>query len=99
MLIVRFDYHPDVQQIVFVDSDTGELQERRPEHRGDAEKFYRELAAGMVWLRVWMEASGQARWFERLREAGPAITRNDSLRHTFAFRLMMRRWTFGPWLN
>jgi ketosteroid isomerase-like protein len=38
------DYHPSIQQIAFVDTDTGELQERRLEHREEAEKFYRELA-------------------------------------------------------
>ena len=56
---------PGFQRIAFVDSETGELQERRLEHPGGAEKFYRELAAqGKV--RVGMEASGHARWFERL---------------------------------
>jgi transposase len=36
------------------------------EHREEAEKFYRELAARGMKVRVGMEASGQARWFERL---------------------------------
>jgi Transposase len=36
-------------------------------HRdGEAEKFYRELAAGRVSVRVGMEATGYSRWFERL---------------------------------
>jgi hypothetical protein len=39
------DYHPVFQQIAFVDSETGELQERRLEHPDAAEKFYCELAA------------------------------------------------------
>jgi transposase len=62
----RCDYHPSFQQIAFVDTDTGELQERRLEHREEAEKFYRELAVQGMKVRVGMEASGQARWFERL---------------------------------
>src|SRR5712671_1845820 len=66
MLIIGCDYHPSFQQIAFVDTDTGELQERRLEHREEAEKFYRELAAQGVKVGVGMEASGQARWFERL---------------------------------
>ena len=66
MIIIGADYHPGFQQIAFVDTDTGELQERRLEHREDAEKFYRDLAAQEVKVRVGMEASGQARWFERL---------------------------------
>jgi len=65
-LIIGCDYHPSFQQIAFVDTDTGELQERRLEHREAAEKFYREVAAQGMKVRVGMEASGQARWFERL---------------------------------
>ena len=66
MLIIGCDYHPSFQQIAFVDTDTGELQERRLEHREEAEKFYRDLAVQGMKVRVGMEASGQARWFERL---------------------------------
>ena len=66
MLIVGCDYHPGFQQIAFVDMETGELQERRLTHREEAEKFYRELAASGVKVRIGMEASGHARWFERL---------------------------------
>src|SRR5258707_2684321 len=66
MLIIGCDYHPSFQQIALVDTDTGELQERRLDHREEAEKFYRELAAQGVKVRVGIEASGQARWFERL---------------------------------
>jgi transposase len=66
MMIIGCDYHPGFQQIAFVDTDTGELQERRLEHREEAEKFYRDLAATGMKVRVGMEASGHARWFERL---------------------------------
>jgi len=66
MLIIGCDYHPSFQQIAFVDTDTGELEERRLEHREEADKFYRELAVQAKKVRVGMEASGQARWFERL---------------------------------
>jgi len=45
-------------------SDSGEFQEKRLGHREEAEKFYRALAGQKV--RVGMEASGHARWFERL---------------------------------
>ncbi len=90
MIIIGADYHPGFQQIAFVGTDSGEFQERRLQHREEAEKFYRELAVsgefqerrlqhreeaekfyrelavqGMQ-VRVGMEASGQARWFERL---------------------------------
>jgi transposase len=66
MIIIGCDYHPGIQQIAFVDTETGELKETRLQHREQAEKFYRELAAVGVKVRVGMEASGQARWFERL---------------------------------
>ncbi len=66
MIIIGADFHPEFQQIAFVDMQTGELQERRLKHPAEAESFYRELAAGDVPVRVGMEASGHARWFERL---------------------------------
>jgi transposase len=66
MIIIGCDYHPSFQQIAFVDTETGELQERRLQHREEAEKFYRDLAAQGRKVRVGMEASGHARWFERL---------------------------------
>ena len=66
MIIIGCDYHPSFQQIAFVDTETGEFQERRLAHREEAEKFYRDLAVRGVQVRVGMEASGQARWYERL---------------------------------
>jgi transposase len=66
MRIIGCDYHPGFQQVAFVDTETGELQERRLQRPEEAEKFYRELAAQGVKVRVGMEASGHARWFERL---------------------------------
>ncbi len=66
MIIIGADYHPGFQQIAYVDSETGELQERRLQQREEAEKFYRELAVQGMKVRVGMEASGHARWFERL---------------------------------
>jgi len=66
MIIIGVDFHPEFQQIAWVDTDTGEFQERRLQHREEAERFYRELAAQRVQVRVGMEASGHARWLERL---------------------------------
>jgi len=66
MMIIGCDYHPGFQQIALVDSETGELNERRLEHRQEAESFYRDLRAQGVSVRVGMEASGHARWCERL---------------------------------
>jgi len=66
MIIIGVDYHPGFQQIAYVDPDTGEFAERRLAHREEAEQFYRDLAGRGISVRVGMEASGQARWFERL---------------------------------
>jgi transposase len=66
MLIIGADYHPGFQQIAFVDTETGECGERRLEHSEEAEQFYRELQTRGVRVQVGMEASGHARWFERL---------------------------------
>ena len=66
-MIIGVDYHPSDQYIAFVDPETGEGDERRLNHSdGEAEKFYRELAARGVSVRVGMEATGYCRWFERL---------------------------------
>src|SRR5204863_1406323 len=64
MLIIGCDYHPGFQQIAWVDTETGEADERRLAHREEAEQFYRTLKGRRV--RIGMEASGHARWFERL---------------------------------
>jgi hypothetical protein len=49
-----------------MDTDTGEFQEKRLGHSEEAETFYRGLVAAGHQVRVGMEASGHARWFERL---------------------------------
>jgi hypothetical protein len=67
MLIIGCHYHPSFQQIAFVDTDTGELQERRLERREEAEKFYRGLGVqGMRvrvgWKPVGMRAGSSDYW-------------------------------------
>lgn len=64
MLIIGADYHPSFQQIAFLDTQTGECGERKLTHKTEAESFYRDLTGRNV--RVGMEATGHARWFERL---------------------------------
>ena len=66
MLIIGCDYHPGFQQIAFVDTETGELEERRLTHREEAEQFYQERKQRNVAVRVGMESSGHSQWFERL---------------------------------
>ena len=66
MMVIGTDYHPGFQQIAFVDTETGDYGEQRLKHPEEAEKSYRDLAAQGVGIQVGMEASGHARWFERL---------------------------------
>jgi transposase len=64
MLIIGCDFHSRFQQVAMVDTDTGELIKRRLEHaNGEAKKFYAELDKP---VRVGMEATGYAQWFERM---------------------------------
>jgi transposase len=67
MRIIGLDYHPSFQQIAFVDTETGECGERQLMHGNqETESFYRELKQRGASVRVGMEATGHARWFERL---------------------------------
>ncbi len=67
MLIVGCDYHPSFQQIAWVETDSGEVGERALLHStGEAERFYRKLKEQGVKVRVGIEATGHARWFETL---------------------------------
>ena len=66
MLIIGCDFHPGFQQVAIFDNLTGEMQQKRLQHRKEAEKFYRKLAGQQA--RVGMEACGHYPWFERLLE-------------------------------
>jgi transposase len=67
MIIIGVDYHPSFQQIAFVDNESGECGEQQLNHgEGEAEKFYRDLKLRGANVRVGMEATGYACWFERL---------------------------------
>ena len=67
MLLIGCDYHPSVQQIAMLDTETGDYSEHRLKHSdGEAEKFYRDLKLHTPQIRVGLEATGHRRWFERL---------------------------------
>ena len=70
MMIIGVDYHPSFQQIAFFVEEAGECGERQLNHsEGEAERFYRDLRQRGIRVRVGMEATGYARWFERLLAA------------------------------
>src|SRR6516225_1163013 len=64
MMIIGCDFHPSFQQIACLDQETGEYEERRLSHRGEAVAFYRSLAGREVLIGV--EATGNDRWFRIL---------------------------------
>ena len=66
MIIIGCDYHPGFQQIAYVNTETGEVVERRLSHPEEAEQFYRDLQRRGLAIRVGMEASGHGWWFECL---------------------------------
>jgi hypothetical protein len=54
----------------FVDTETGELQGRRLEHREEAEKFYRDRAAQAMKVRVGI-IDIPDRWIPKLKGQTP----------------------------
>jgi transposase len=66
MIIIGVDFHPEFQQLALLNTTTGEVEEKRLAHPEEAEKFYRAVASANETVRIGMEASGHARWFERL---------------------------------
>jgi transposase len=61
MMIIGCDYHPSWQQICWLDTATGETEEKKLEHAsGEAEKFYRQLPGPAL---IGMESTGNCQWF------------------------------------
>jgi transposase len=77
MFIIGCDFHTRFQQIAMMDPSTGEIIERRLDHEmGEARKFYEALPRP---VRVGMEATGYAHWFERmLAEQGHELWVGDA---------------------
>lgn len=66
MKIIGCDFHPSFQQIAMVDTETGEMIQRRLLHGdGEAQRFYESLTGEAL---VGIETSGNTLWFERLLE-------------------------------
>jgi transposase len=69
MIIIGCDFHSRLQQIATLDTETGEVVERRLEHEsGEAKRFYAGLKEPAL---VGIETTGYTRWFaEMLAELG-----------------------------
>lgn len=64
MIIIGCDFHPSHQQLAVLNEETGEWITPRLKHQGQAvREFYAALPRP---VRVGMEATGYAQWFERL---------------------------------
>jgi transposase len=70
VIIIGCDLHTRTQQVAMLDTETGEVVERRLEHEnGEAKRFYEGLKEQAL---VGMESPGFTRWFqEMLSELGP----------------------------
>jgi transposase len=77
MRIIGCDYHPSWQQICWVDTATGETEERKLEHAsGEAERFYRQLGSHAL---IGMESTGNCQWFvEMATTAGHDVWIGDA---------------------
>src|SRR5205823_337636 len=67
------------QQIAWVDTESGEVQERKLMHAdGEAERFYRQLTGP---VRVGLESTGNCHWFvDLLAEMGQEVWIGDAAR-------------------
>jgi len=77
MRIIGCDYHPSWQQICWVDTITGETEEKKLEHAsGEAVKFYRGLREPAL---IGMESTGNCQWFvEMATTAGHEVWIGDA---------------------
>ena len=77
MMSIGCDLHTRYQQIAMVNTETGELGERRLEHEsGEARAFYAGLKGT---VRVGIEATGYTHWFEdMLAELGHELWMGDA---------------------
>jgi len=77
MMIIGCDFHPSWQQVSWLDTETGEADERKLVHAtGDGKAFYQQLAAPAL---IGMEATGNSQWFiELVQDLGHEIWIGDA---------------------
>jgi len=77
MRIIGCDFHPSWQQVAVLDSETGEVSERKLVNGdGEAERFYRTLPVPSL---VGVEACGNSQWFiELLPQLGHEVWVGDA---------------------
>ena len=79
MVLIGGDFHPSWQQVCWLDTESGETEEKKLVHApGEAERFYRQFSAPAL---VGMEATGNCQWFvEMLGRAGHEVWVGDAAR-------------------
>jgi len=79
MIIIGCDFHPSWQVLAFVDTESGEVGERKLMHaNGEARKFYEGLKGS---VRVGVESTGNSHWFtDMLSELGHEVWIGDAAR-------------------
>ena len=77
MLVMGCDFHPGWQQVCWVDTITGETEEKKLVHgSGEAERFYRQLSGPAL---IGMESTGNHQWFlEMVAAAGQELWVGDA---------------------
>jgi transposase len=77
MMIIGCDFHPSRQQVSWLDTETGETDERKLVHAsGDGKAFYQQLTAPAL---IGMEATGNSQWFiELVQDLGHEIWIGDA---------------------
>ncbi len=77
MMIIGCDLHTRTEQIAMLDTETGEVVEKRLEHEnGEAKRFYEGLKERAL---VGVETTGYALWFaEMLSELGHELVVGDA---------------------
>lgn len=77
MIIIGCDFHTRSQQIAMLDTETGEVVEKKLEHEnGEAKTFYEGLKEPAL---VGIETTGYTRWFaEMLAELGHELVVGDA---------------------
>jgi transposase len=78
MWIIGCDFHSRFQQVAIFDNLTGEIEEKKLLHPGEAAEFYRGLAGE---VRVGMESGCPSQWFRQLlAECGHQLWIGDATR-------------------
>ena len=77
MMIIGCDYHPSWQQIAWLDSETGEVGQRKLVHAdGEARVFYEQLVGPAL---IGIEATGNSQWFvEMVEDLGHVVWIGDA---------------------